>query len=78
MYLSKIRDDLKSYCDNKRGIIILVLQLPITCNRNKSGLGSNEADFPDIELDSNAEKKQAVWRKTQKRYNEIADSSVDV
>ncbi|XP_011332504.1 angiogenic factor with G patch and FHA domains 1 isoform X2 [Ooceraea biroi] len=47
--------------------------LPIARNHNKVGLGSNEADYSNIELDSNVEKKQAVWRKTQKRYKEIAD-----
>ncbi|XP_018312231.1 angiogenic factor with G patch and FHA domains 1 isoform X2 [Mycetomoellerius zeteki] len=47
--------------------------LPITCNHNKVGLGSKRTDVPNVELDSNTEKKQAVWRKTQKRYKEILD-----
>lgn len=47
--------------------------LPIACNHNKVGLGSKRTDVPIIELDSNTEKKQAVWRKTQKRYEEIVD-----
>ncbi|KAK2581738.1 hypothetical protein KPH14_002220 [Odynerus spinipes] len=42
-------------------------------NPNKSGLGAIEADFPPVELDSNVEKKQARWRKTQQRYNQIND-----
>ncbi|XP_018337800.1 PREDICTED: angiogenic factor with G patch and FHA domains 1 [Trachymyrmex septentrionalis] len=44
--------------------------LLITCNHNKVGLGSKRTD---VELDSNMEKKQAVWRKAQKRYKEILD-----
>ncbi|XP_011688024.1 PREDICTED: angiogenic factor with G patch and FHA domains 1 isoform X2 [Wasmannia auropunctata] len=47
--------------------------LPIACNHNKVGLGSKKADVSNIELDSSMEKKQAVWRKTQKRYKEIVD-----
>ncbi|XP_011644651.1 angiogenic factor with G patch and FHA domains 1 isoform X1 [Pogonomyrmex barbatus] len=47
--------------------------LPLMYNHNKVGLGSNKMDFPNIELDSNVEKKQTVWRKTQKRYKEIMD-----
>ncbi|KYM94361.1 Angiogenic factor with G patch and FHA domains 1 [Cyphomyrmex costatus] len=47
--------------------------LPITCNHNKVGLGSKRMDIPNIELNSNMEKKQAVWRKTQQRYKEILD-----
>ncbi|KAG5325206.1 AGGF1 factor, partial [Pseudoatta argentina] len=47
--------------------------LLITCNHNKVGLGSKRTDVPNVELDSNTEKKQAVWRKTQKRYKEILD-----
>ncbi|XP_011251924.1 angiogenic factor with G patch and FHA domains 1 isoform X1 [Camponotus floridanus] len=42
-------------------------------NYNKAGIGSSEADFPNIELDSNMEKKQTMWRKTQERYKEIRD-----
>ncbi|KYN45090.1 Angiogenic factor with G patch and FHA domains 1 [Trachymyrmex septentrionalis] len=45
-------------------------ELLITCNHNKVGLGSKRTD---VELDSNMEKKQAVWRKAQKRYKEILD-----
>jgi len=45
--------------------------LPIACNHNKVGLGSKGTDIPNIKLDSNMEKKQAVWRKTQKRYKEL-------
>ncbi|CAL1681908.1 unnamed protein product [Lasius platythorax] len=45
----------------------------ITGNYNKAGIGLSETDFPNIELDSNAEKKQTVWRKTQERYKEIMD-----
>lgn len=41
-------------------------------NTNKSGFGRNETDFPTVELDSNVEKKQARWRKTQQRYNQIS------
>ncbi|XP_011067127.1 PREDICTED: angiogenic factor with G patch and FHA domains 1 isoform X3 [Acromyrmex echinatior] len=47
--------------------------LLITCNHNKVGLGSKRTDVPNVELDSNTEKKQAVWRKAQKRYKEILD-----
>lgn len=49
------------------------LQVPIKGNYNKAGIGSIEADFPSIELDSNTEKKQIMWRKTQERYKEIKD-----
>jgi len=44
--------------------------LLIACYHNKVGLGSKGTDVPNIKLDSNMEKKQAVW-KTQKRYKEI-------
>ncbi|XP_050456396.1 angiogenic factor with G patch and FHA domains 1 isoform X1 [Cataglyphis hispanica] len=47
--------------------------VPIKGNYNKAGIGSSEADFPSIELDSNTEKKQIMWRKTQERYKEIKD-----
>jgi len=50
-----------------------LLQLPIASNHKKIGFGSSEADYSNVELDSNLEKKQAVWRKTQKRYKELAD-----
>ncbi|XP_070161472.1 angiogenic factor with G patch and FHA domains 1 [Polyergus mexicanus] len=42
-------------------------------NYNKAGIGSSEADFPNIELDFNTEKKQTMWRKAQERYKEIVD-----
>ncbi|XP_014489188.1 PREDICTED: angiogenic factor with G patch and FHA domains 1 [Dinoponera quadriceps] len=47
--------------------------IPIKSSHNKSGLGSSEVDFSNIEMDVNVEKKQAVWRKAQKRYKEITD-----
>ncbi|XP_011150988.1 angiogenic factor with G patch and FHA domains 1 isoform X2 [Harpegnathos saltator] len=49
--------------------------VPIKCNHaDKSGLGStSETDFSNVDVDVNVGKKQAVWRKTQKRYKEIAD-----
>ncbi|XP_032676009.1 angiogenic factor with G patch and FHA domains 1 isoform X2 [Odontomachus brunneus] len=47
--------------------------IPINYNQNRGGLGSSETDFPSIELDANVEKKQALWRKTQKRFKEIDD-----
>ncbi|KAG7200070.1 hypothetical protein KM043_000518 [Ampulex compressa] len=47
--------------------------VPLTSNHSKVGLGATEAEFPSVELDSSAEKKQALWRKTQRRYNEIAN-----
>ncbi|KAL6428657.1 hypothetical protein ACFW04_007930 [Cataglyphis niger] len=47
--------------------------VPIKGNYNKAGIGSSEVDFPNIELDSNTEKKQIMWRKTQERYKEIKD-----
>ncbi|XP_014609680.1 PREDICTED: angiogenic factor with G patch and FHA domains 1 [Polistes canadensis] len=47
--------------------------IAISNNPNKSGFGAVEADFPKIELDSNVEKKQARWRKTQQRYNQIIE-----
>ena len=42
----------------------------LTNNPSKTGLGAT-SEFPTIELDSTTEKKQALWRKTQKRYKEI-------
>jgi len=50
-----------------------LLQLSIASNHKKVGFGSSEADYSNVELDSNLEKKQAVWRKTQKRYKQLAD-----
>ncbi|XP_076379180.1 angiogenic factor with G patch and FHA domains 1 isoform X2 [Megalopta genalis] len=44
----------------------------MTNNPSKTGLGAT-SEFPTIELDSTTEKKQALWRKTQRRYKEIAD-----
>ncbi|XP_066583294.1 angiogenic factor with G patch and FHA domains 1 [Prorops nasuta] len=48
--------------------------VPLSANHNKAGLGAAEAEFSNIELDPNVEKKQALWRKTQQRYNEISDN----
>lgn len=50
-----------------------MLQIPIKCVHNKAGLGMSETDVPNVEVDANVEKKQALWRKTQKRYKEIVD-----
>ncbi|KAL0108439.1 hypothetical protein PUN28_015173 [Cardiocondyla obscurior] len=47
--------------------------LPIIAYHNKVGFGSKEMEVPNIKIDSNTEKKQAVWRKTQKRYKEIVE-----
>ncbi|XP_072764551.1 angiogenic factor with G patch and FHA domains 1 isoform X3 [Anoplolepis gracilipes] len=47
--------------------------VPIKANFSKAGIGLSEADFPNIEIDSNTEKKQILWRKTQERYKEIMD-----
>ncbi|KZC06598.1 Angiogenic factor with G patch and FHA domains 1 [Dufourea novaeangliae] len=44
----------------------------MTNNPSKTGLGASR-EFPTIELDSTTEKKQALWRKTQRRYKEIAE-----
>ncbi|XP_072764550.1 uncharacterized protein [Anoplolepis gracilipes] len=49
------------------------LEVPIKANFSKAGIGLSEADFPNIEIDSNTEKKQILWRKTQERYKEIMD-----
>ncbi|XP_078036717.1 angiogenic factor with G patch and FHA domains 1 [Augochlora pura] len=46
----------------------------MTNNPSKTGLGAT-SEFLTIELDSTTEKKQALWRKTQRRYKEIADQS---
>lgn len=59
--------------DNEESRFSVMLQIPIQCTHSKGGLGSSKADFPNIELDANVEKKQAVWRKTQKRYKETAN-----
>lgn len=53
-------------------IYVVCLQVPLTNNPSKTGLGAT-SEFPTIELDSTTEKKQALWRKTQQRYKEITD-----
>ncbi|XP_076289060.1 angiogenic factor with G patch and FHA domains 1 isoform X2 [Lasioglossum baleicum] len=48
--------------------------VPITNNPSKTGFGAT-SEFPKIELDSTTEKKQALWRKTQRRYKEITEQT---
>lgn len=77
--------------DNNRGFIMLKKMGWLTgqplgktsCGRtepiemsiqsNRAGLGSEH--MPSVELDANTQKKQALWRKTQQRYEEIMEES---
>ncbi|XP_046464940.1 angiogenic factor with G patch and FHA domains 1 isoform X2 [Neodiprion pinetum] len=48
--------------------------VPIVSNHNKAGLGASDAGMvPNLDSDPNTEKKQAMWKKTQQRYQEIPD-----
>ncbi|XP_046753869.1 angiogenic factor with G patch and FHA domains 1 isoform X2 [Diprion similis] len=48
--------------------------VPIVSNHKKAGLGASDAGMvPTLDSDPNTEKKQAMWKKTQQRYQEIPD-----
>ena len=52
---------------------LVLFQVPLVQNQNKSGLGFANTEFIQCEVDSCTEKKQALWRKTQQRYNGISN-----
>lgn len=47
--------------------------VPLISNHCKAGFGAPETDVSTIEVDPSTEKKQAVWRKAQQRFQEIQD-----
>jgi hypothetical protein len=51
---------------------VCLFQVPLVSRREKAGFGSSSADLPDVADDPAAERKKAVWHKTQKRYQEIS------
>jgi hypothetical protein len=53
-------------------IFFFLFQVPLVSRREKAGLGSSSADLPDVADNPAAERKKAVWHKTQKRYQEIS------
>jgi hypothetical protein len=53
-------------------ICISFLQVPLVSRREKAGLGSSSAELPEVTEDPAAERKKALWHKTQKRYQELS------
>jgi hypothetical protein len=52
--------------------VYFFFQVPVVSRREKAGLGSSSAELPEVTDDPAAERKKAVWHKTQKRYQEIS------
>jgi hypothetical protein len=50
----------------------ICVQVPLTSRREKAGLGSSSAELQAVTDDPASERKKALWRKTQKRYQEIS------
>jgi hypothetical protein len=50
----------------------ICVQVPLASRREKAGLGSSSAELPAVTDDPASERKKALWRKTQKRYQEIS------
>ncbi|XP_043276904.1 angiogenic factor with G patch and FHA domains 1 isoform X1 [Venturia canescens] len=47
--------------------------VPLVNKQTKAGFGAPNSELSTLRVDPSVEKKQKLWRKTQKRYNELSD-----
>ncbi|XP_012253134.2 angiogenic factor with G patch and FHA domains 1 isoform X1 [Athalia rosae] len=49
--------------------------VPLVSNHNKAGLGASESELPAADKNPKTEKKKAIWKKTQQRYEQSQNCS---